>query len=123
LAAVLISRAAWVRCRYQPAPDEVVDIFLALGNENPLVDSGRDQSGQAVEDFSDVGRLPDPSALPVWAALPEILRIEATDLVEQLAALVVVGIDCDDLPHPHTPPAAAVAISDRPASPETKPAA
>src|SRR5207249_2692764 len=76
---------------------EGVDVLLALDDINHVaVGDGTAHFREVVQHPAGVVQLPDPTVVTVGSALPEVLRVEPDDLVQELAVLVDVVVRVDD---------------------------
>ena len=83
---------------------EGFDVFLSLGHEDGLPGRHRGEHlGQPVQDLAGGAETIDPAAVAVRTALREGLVAAADHLEEQLAGLVGVVVDGDDLRSPAGP--------------------
>ena len=91
-----VARAHRVGGRDQTQAGETVGVFLSLDDEDPVGRVGGQQLRQAVQDAGHAVHVPRPAAAAVWSSLAEVLRVQADDLVEQLAGGVAVVVGGDD---------------------------
>src|SRR6185295_17298866 len=92
-----LAGAARVRRGVEAEGGEPVRVFLTLDDEDEVLGLGGDKIGKPVEHAARPVELPLPPAPPVRGPLAEGLGLEAEDLVEELAAFVLVVVGCSRL--------------------------
>jgi hypothetical protein len=80
----------------EPERGDVVRVLLAFADEDGAVGILQ-QFPAAVRDTTDAVEVPDPFAVAVWPALPEIFRLKPNYLVEQRALIVGIVVSREDL--------------------------
>jgi hypothetical protein len=93
-----LAGASRIRRRHQADICQGIGIFLPFDDEDPIssCDSGKDFR-QPVENALDALQVPDPPIRTVGPPADESLRPLAYDLVDDLAGVISVGVDRDDV--------------------------